>query len=150
MRKETNLEEMEKFVSNAKELYWYLPSVKEVRKFDKPLGWPFAAIAADPSWALFYGMSAAQAKERFDWKIVKEDRFFVYLAIEPKTKKDRATFTAARLVLDLDTYLPRQLWFQTPGGREVTWDIVTPIRTGIKLKEEDFAPKVPEGWHLVP
>jgi RNA polymerase sigma factor (sigma-70 family) len=145
-RKKRGAEEADRIISHKKEMYWYFPHVKEVWKMQKPLGWPLAEMASDPSWALLGGMTPAAAKEQFDWKLVKEDKWYIYLAIEPRNKQDREKYPAARLVLLRDSYLPRQLWLQTPNG-DVTWDIAK-LDTTVALTKADFEPKVPAGWRL--
>jgi TIGR03009 family protein len=146
MQEKGDRQNYEKIVSAGRDLCWYSAQSKEVRKFERPFGLPLSEMATDPFCALFSGINSAQARERFDWKFVKEDSWYVYLAIEPKKARDRATFLTGRLVLVKDSHLPRQVWFQTPG-MEVKWDI-TKIDTAVSLKKEDFAPKVPRGWRL--
>jgi len=52
-------------------------------------------------------------------------------------------------VLNKDTFLPRQLWFEQPNGSEVTWDIPA-IRAGVQVNRADFdAPTPPPGWKMV-
>jgi hypothetical protein len=70
--------------------------------------------------------------------------------VTPKDAKDKAEFARARLVLNKDTYLPRQLWFEHSNGNEVTWDIPK-AQTGVTLDRRAFdKPNVPDGWKLVP
>jgi hypothetical protein len=135
-------------VSVGKDLYCYGVQTKEVLKYQRPLGWPLSEMASDPLCALFSGMTPARARERFEWKLVKEDQWYIYLGIESRSRKDKATFLSGRLVLRKDSHLPRQIWFQTHSG-EVTWDIPK-INTAARLNKEDFVPKVPAGWRLVP
>jgi TIGR03009 family protein len=139
--------EFEKIVGIGKDLYVYAPQRKEIQKFQLPPGRSFADTTTDPFSVLFSGMSTAQTRERFDWKFVKEDAWYIYLGIEPRTHTDRVTFLSARLVLLKESHLPRQIWFQT-SGQEATWDF-TKLDTAAELKKEDFTPKVPEGWRIV-
>jgi TIGR03009 family protein len=146
MHRTKDPQDFEKIVSVGKDLYWYAPQTKEVQKYQRPLGWPLIEMASDPFCVLFSGMNPEQARERFEWKFLKEDQWYVYLQFEPKSNKDRATFLSARLVLSREGHLPRQIWFQT-SGLELTWDF-TKVDTAVELKKEDFAPKVPAGWRI--
>jgi TIGR03009 family protein len=148
MHKKSDPQDFNKIVRAGKDVYVYAAQTKEVHKCQWPLGWSLSQFTFDPLFALFSGMNAAQAKERFEWKLIKEDQWYVYLGIEPRSKKDKATFLFGRLVLLKDSHLPRQVWFQKSEGMAVTWNI-TKLDTAARLKKEDFAPKIPAGWRLV-
>ncbi len=144
MHKKDAPTEFEKLVSRGKELYRYVPSVKQVEKFEKPILW----IGDSAYWPLFFAMPPADAKNRFNWKLVKEDKWYIYLEATPRAKKDLSDFQAARLVLLKDSFLPRQVWLQQ-SGTGVTWDLVR-LDTTANLKKEDFVVDIPNGWRLQP
>src|SRR5205823_6200617 len=79
-------------------------------------------LAEDSSLAFLFGMKAAEAKTRYELKLHNVDANYVYVDVVPRNAVDRADFTKARLVLNKDTFLPRQLWFEHTGG-EVLWDM---------------------------
>ena len=83
-------------------------------------------------------------------KLAKEDRWYIYVDIAPRNKADRGDFSRARLVLNRDTFLPRQLWFEHANGNEVTWDIPQ-LKSGVTVDRRFFdKPTLPPGWKLVP
>ena len=93
-------------------------------------------------------MKAVEAKIRYDLQLVKNDQWYYYVKILPRTQEDKADFQEARLVLTANTFMPRELWFKEPNGNEVKWDI-TKIENGADLKRNDFvAPTPPPGWKL--
>jgi TIGR03009 family protein len=140
---------VKKFICTGTYLYAFEPSAKEVRAY--PLSTSRAGGVADDNFLSFlFGMSRDEVKRRYLLKLFKEDRYYVYVDVEPRFSQDRAEFQRARLVLNKDTFLPRQLWFEQPSGNEVLWDIPT-IRSGVRLERRTFdAPTTPPGWKLVP
>ncbi len=97
--------------------------------------------------AFMFGMRAVEAKQRYEMQLAKEDNYYIYIDIKPRSPADKADFDVARIVLNKDTFLPRQLWFQHSGS-EVTWDIPV-ARSGVEVKRADFdAPKLPLNWKL--
>ena len=152
MRKQERPNELsEKFVANDRALYQFVPSCKEVKRYERPKDVPplmapptptmkverkkadgkietvevpvppildfFGLFSVPLDFPLFFGMSPADAKNRYDWKLTKEDDFYIYLDVTPRLKEERAIFQRARLVLNKDTFLPRQIWFQESGPR---------------------------------
>ena len=95
-------------------------------------------------------MRAEEAKRRYVLNLAREDRYYIYVDVTPRFPADRADFQRARLVLNKDNFLPRQLWFEHPNGNEVTWDIPA-LKTGVPLDRRAFdAPRPPKDWKLVP
>src|SRR5262249_50785153 len=86
--------------------------------------------------------------QRYELRLAKEDKYWVYVDIQPRSARDRADFQRARIVLSRETFLPRQLWFEHPNGNEVLWDIPR-IQTGANVNRADFEePRLPTGWRL--
>ena len=97
-----------------------------------------------------FGMKAEEAQRRYALTLAKEDTYYVYVDITPRFAADRAEFQRARLVLNKDNYLPRQLWFEHVNGNEVTWDIPRIQANGAGIDRRTFdAPRAPAGWRLV-
>lgn len=139
----------EKYVYTGTFLYMFAPAQKEVRAYEMPKPKPGEA-SNDIVLALVLGMKAAEARRRFDLKLFKEDPFYIYVDLVPRFANDRREFQRARIVLNKDNFLPRQLWFEHPNGNETTWDIPN-LRTNDPLKRAAFdRPEVPAGWKLVP
>jgi TIGR03009 family protein len=154
MRKKANQakpdkqEVWEKFVCNGTLLYQYVPSQKEIRVHQLPPP-KDGQVAEDNFLSFLFGMKAAEAKKRYDLKFVKEDQYYYYIEVFPRFDPDKADFQKARLVLNKDSFLPRQLWFEQPSGDTVTWD-VPKLDLNAPLKRQEFdRPAVPQGWKQV-
>lgn len=148
MRPEGKNEIAEKVVCTGTYLYQYLPAQKEIKVYD--ITPKQGQVAEDNFLSFLLGMKAAEAQRRYELKLAKEDQFYIYVDIAPRFPNDKAEFQRARIVLNKDSFLPRQLWFENPNNSEVTWDIPR-VQTGAAVKREAFdAPKAPPGWKLVP
>lgn len=146
LKQDGKKETAEKIVCTGTYVYVFAPAQKEIRAYELPKGGKTDGGFMD----LLFGMKADDAKQRYNLTLVKEDQWYVYVDVAPKDAKDKADFARARLVLNKETYLPRQLWFEHSNGNEVTWD-VPKVQTPVKLERRDFdAPKTPDGWKLVP
>jgi hypothetical protein len=96
---------------------------------------------------LLLGKGVEDASRRYGLQLLKQDRYYIYLLITPRTPEDRAEFKRARLTLSKATFLPRQLWIEEANGDETTWDILR-IDTGARLSGDEFAVRVPAGWRM--
>jgi TIGR03009 family protein len=149
MRPAGKTEVAEKVICTGTFMYVYAPAQKEIRVYEMDKPKP-GQVADDNALSFLLGMKAAEAKRRYDLKLAKEDQFYIYVDVAPRTPADKAEFQRARLVLNKDSFLPRQLWFETPNNSEVTWDIPR-AQAGVALKRDTFdAPRAPAGWKLVP
>lgn len=148
MRKKDKPEVWEKFACNGTLLYQYVPSAKEIRVHQLPPPKP-GQVADDNLLSFLFGMRAEEAKRRYDLKLVKEDQWYFYVEIFPRFDQDKADFQKARLVLNKDSFLPRQLWLEQPNGDTITWD-VPKIELNVQLNRQEFdRPQVPQGWKQV-
>jgi TIGR03009 family protein len=150
MQKKDKPQEYEKFVCTGTYLYQFLPAQQEIRVHQLPAPKPGEGKIADDSFLSFmFGMKAEEAKRRYDLKLTKETPDYIYIDITPRFPPDKADFARARIVLNKDSFLPRQLWFEQPNKDEVLWDIPR-LDSKANLKREDFAPPAtPQGWKLV-
>jgi len=139
-------EQFEKIICTGNNLFQFVPGAKEIRQYQ--------ALGAKPgeddnALSFLFGMKPEDIKKRYDLTLAKEDNNYIYIDVAPKMKEDKAEFSKARIVLNKDNFLPRQIWFQQPNTEEVLWDIPT-IQSGVKLEKKDFAvPQVPQGWKMV-
>jgi TIGR03009 family protein len=138
----------EKIVCTGTYLYQFMPAQKEIRAIELPR--PKAGQVADDNFLSFlFGMKAEEAKRRYVLTLAKEDTWYIYVDVAPRFPADKADFQRARLVLNKDNFLPRQLWFEHGNGNETTWDIPR-LQAGAALDRRNFdAPKPPPGWKLV-
>jgi TIGR03009 family protein len=136
-----------KFICTGAHIYQFLPAQKEIKAYEIPRP-PAGQVADDNFLSFLFGMKAAQARARYDLKLSKEDQWYIYVDIVPRTPRDRAEFRRAQIVLNRDSFLPRRLWFEQPNGSEVLWDIPQ-IQAGARVNRADFdPPKAPPGWKL--
>lgn len=148
MRPEGKPDIHEKFICTGAFLYQFSPAKKEIHAFTLPPP-KEGSVAEDNFLSFLFGMKAQEARRRYDMKLVNEDKDYIYVMIVPRFPQDKADFQRARIVLNKDNFLPRQLWFEQPNGSDVTWDIPA-IRAGVQVKRSDFdAPTPPAGWKLV-
>jgi TIGR03009 family protein len=139
----------EKLIWTGTHLYQFLPAQKEIRRYELPQRKP-GQVAGDNFLSFLFGVSAEEARKRYTLTLCKEDQWYIYIDLAPRSATDRADFTRARVVLSRSSYLPRQLWFEQSNGNEVTWDIPR-VQTGVTLDRRAFeAPKLPPEWKLVP
>jgi TIGR03009 family protein len=141
-------EVFDRFICTGTHLYQYLPQQKEIRVYQLPP--PRSGQVADDSFLSFlFGMKAEEARRRYDLRLVKEDQWYIYVEILSRFPADKADFQKARLVLNRDNFLPRQLWFEQPNGDEVTWDLPR-VQAGVPMDRKEFvAPQPPPGWRLI-
>ncbi len=136
-----------KYICSGTFLYEFLPAQKEIRAHQLPPPKP-GQVADDNFLSFLFGMKASEARRRYDLRLAKEDQYYIYVDIAPRDARDRADFQRARIVLNRDSYLPRQLWFEHANGNEVLWDIPR-IQNGARVNRADFdAPRPPAGWRL--
>lgn len=129
-------------------IYEYRPQTKKlvIHEMNQP-----AAGAFNNNFLQFlFGMSAADAKRRYELKLAKdvsaENPNYIYLDIQPRFEDDKRQFSRAQMVLFANSMLPRRLWFLNPNDEEILWDLPN-IDTTIELKPVDFTPpKAPAGW----
>lgn len=147
--KEAGKQELyEKFICTGTFLYQFRPQEKEIRVLRLPTPKP-GQVSDDNFLTFLFGMKAEQTKQRYDLKVTREDQYYIYLDVAPRRAQDRSDFVRAQLVLNKDTYLPRQLWFEQPNGSTIVWGIPhVDTRAKINVKEFD-APTLPPDWKMV-
>jgi TIGR03009 family protein len=139
----------EKYVCTGTYLYQFLPAEKKIKYFEVPKPKPGQGME-DNFLSFLFGMKAEEAKKRYDLRLTKEDQFYVYVDVLPRTKEDKEDFRQAQLVLNKETFLPRRLWFVGANKSETIWDI-DPVKKNVELNERIFdAPQAPAGWKLEP
>jgi TIGR03009 family protein len=103
-----------------------------------------------------YGMTAAEAKRRFDMTLVKEftrkNAQYAEIHVTPRTEFDLKEFKLTKLVIDTTTYLPKEILVVEPNGNQQHWDF-TSIETNLtpSLRADQFGPlkNLPKDWRTV-
>lgn len=150
MQKANNPQIFEQFVFTGTAIYEYRPQEKRLRVHSLPPPVPGRPAINDNFFNFLFGFKAADALQRFDMKLIKQDQWWLYIQIEPKLPSDKADFTVARLVLSAQTFLPRQLTMESPGGQQqIHWDVPR-VNDQIGLRPADFVPpQPPKDWQIV-
>lgn len=149
LKPEGKTEISEKVVCTGTYIYQFIPARKEIHAHEMPRG-KNGELADNASLGLMFGMKAAAAKERFGLMLAKVDAHYVYVDITPKKAEDRTEFQRARLVLDKNSFMPRQVWLEQPNGNTVLWDLPSTL-SGARIDMRHFdAPRPPDGWKVVP
>ncbi len=103
-----------------------------------------------------YGMTAAEAKRRFDMTLVQEfmrkNTKYAEIHVLPLTEFDQREFKLAKLVIDATTFLPKEILVVEPNGNQQHWDLAL-IKTNLTppLRAEQFGPlkNLPKDWRTV-
>jgi TIGR03009 family protein len=140
----------ERWICTGAAIYQFAPQEKVIYVHQLPVR-KEGQVGDDNFLSFMFGMKAEDAKKRYGLEIQKgkeNDPYYVYITILPKDARDKADFQEARLVLNKDSYLPRQLWFRHPNGDETTWDIPR-AQSGVEVDRLLFqAPQVPKDWKM--
>jgi TIGR03009 family protein len=143
MERKDKKEVYEKLVCTGTYIYQWAPAEKKVNLIDVPKSKDNENIIS-----MLFTVKADAAKKRYDLAVTGEDKFYLYVSIKPKLAQDKADFTEARLVLNKDTYMPRELWFKTPTKDESKWDIPK-VQTNVSVDRKLFEkPDLPKEWKL--
>ena len=139
----------ERFVCSGALLYEFRQSEKVVMAHELPK--PRAGQVSDDNFLSFlFGMKKEEAQKRYDLKLTKTDQYYLYVDIQPRFAADKVDFKRARIVLNKETLLPRQLWFESPNQTETTWDVVQINANDKTINRQEFdAPTPPPGWKMV-
>jgi TIGR03009 family protein len=149
MKEENKSSFAEKVICTGTYLYMFAPAQKEIRAYEIPRPKP-GQVADDNFMSFMFGMKAEEAKKRYSLTLAKEDKWYIYVDVVPRFAADKAEFARARLVLNRDSFLPRQLWFKHANGNEITWDIPK-LQSGVSIDRRVFdKPQPPKDWKLVP
>ncbi|GBD35613.1 hypothetical protein HRbin36_00726 [bacterium HR36] len=148
----------ERYLCTGTHFYMFRPEEKTIYFHTLPPRKPGEVPDQGPMSFLF-GISAEEAKKRYQMAISRQDEWYTYVEIRPHFPKDQVDFVYARLaVLNKPTsvipqYYPRQIYWVEPQKVEVTWDIVRLMQNeaATQVDRRDFAaPPLPAGWQLKP
>lgn len=140
-------EPTEKFIVTGPTLYQYAYGTKTVHVVPMPNA---NANGQDGIFAFLFGMSAEDAKKRFDIKLVqdKSDKHYHQLDITPKSEQDRADFVAAKLYLYRANNMPAQIRFLQANKKTIQWDF-RDLQLNVKIPvEQYFVYQEMKGWRV--
>lgn len=144
----------EAYICTGKEIYSYDGPVKTVSVI------PLRGTGVGDNLLLEFMSGTLKANDviqRFDLKLLQEDKYYVYLEIGAKLPKDRAEFRTMILVLhrpDIPNkanlaYLPRTVVMRKNNGQEEeTWDFPSPL-INVKIDPSAFQyVRPPQDWKV--
>jgi TIGR03009 family protein len=150
LTKKTNPDVFEKYILTGSELHEFVPAQKIVRVYKLPdanqMGLPQENVMG-----FLFGIGVEHVKERYSMELKKPSRpdpHYHYVLITPKTARDKADFTEARLALYRENNLPAQVWFLQPNKNEVTWNFGK-MQLNVPIPPQQFVPAMPPGWRVV-
>jgi outer membrane lipoprotein-sorting protein len=159
MREQGDAKFFSKIVYNGRALYLYDPNQKTIWSIDPNYGekriWFIPTIrflfelAKDREGPLLFGGDAREMRRNYEMELLKEDNWYNFILIKPKSKRALSQIIRARLAVRKDTSLPRQLWIEELNGGQTTWDILR-LDTAAKLAADDFIVRPPPGWSMQP
>jgi RNA polymerase sigma factor (sigma-70 family) len=136
-------ETREKVTVGEKAINYFTPARKEIVRVRIKAGGDRDTRIRELIPLVLVGM-----EHRCDLRLAKEDTYYVYLDILPRTKADESAFRRGRLVLQKESGMPRQLWVEYTG-REDLWDLPQ-SQVGEKADPKEFdALHVPRGWKVM-
>jgi TIGR03009 family protein len=144
MTRTDNPKLFEMYVCNGQFFYEYRAQTKEiwVRKLQAD------ELKAQSNFlSLLVGLTAVEAKQRFDITLTNEDANRVYLAIAPKAGAKQRDFEKAELMLLTKSMLPDRVRFRQVNGNEVEWRVTSMDFS--PMKPTAFVPPQPPGWKTV-
>ncbi len=146
-----------KIISSGKFIYEYEARAKRIRVYEIPQN-PQGKSEGDTILALLSGMSAQQAKQRYQLALAREDDWYYYVQILPRSPRDQQDFIKAELVLYKRPptpqvpvsyeLLPARIWFAHPNGNQTTMTLKR-LQPNVPLDDVMFvAPPTPKGWKV--
>jgi TIGR03009 family protein len=141
------------FISTGKAIHQYEFKTKQeiVHVLPEPVGVVGGNNMPGPLGFVF-GMTAADAKRRFNIALAKEyakdGGEYAELDITPRTQADQQEFKRARMVLNKKTNLPKEILVTEPGGNQQHW-VFTQLQTNVSppISAKDLAPlSPPKDW----
>ena len=146
-----NPNDFEAFICTGKVLYHYDGSLKVVTEIIMGPNGGGNNLLLD----VMSGMTAQQLINRFDVKLLNEDKNYVYLEVKPRQAEDKSDFETMTLVLCSPeirgvAYMPRMVQFKKANGQEVeAWDFPMPKVNPGGMEAKDFVFQTPpKEWRV--
>jgi TIGR03009 family protein len=136
-------QDYEAYLCDGKSLYQYKGLEKTITEMKLPNPAANTNASTDNFMLDFLsGMTAKEAKARFELALIKEDPNYVYLSIVPKLGKDQQNFKMLTMALfgprTKFPYLPCKVLMQNPNGDSESWDFAQPQTNIAGIEESAF------------
>jgi TIGR03009 family protein len=150
IQRSNNQQIYERFLSTGNNLFVFLPKQNLIRVYSMPQRAPGQPVIDNSFVGFLAGMSAVEARRRFEMTLVKEDQHYAYIIVKPLRAEDKAEFSEARIALLKTTMMPREMQFVPPDGNPIKWDIQN-VEVNAQIPATDFAtPQMKQypGWQM--
>jgi hypothetical protein len=110
---------------------------------------PFLGAATKPRDILnvLFGGLPVRDLPAFGVRLVKEDQWYAYLELRPRTPGERAEWKQMRIVLLKDGWWLRQVWLRQPNDNEMTFDFERArVVDNPPITPEAVRRRLPPGW----
>jgi TIGR03009 family protein len=146
-----------RYVCTGNYLFDFMPQKKMIRAYPLPPRAAGQAIADNTFIGFLAGMSAIEAKRRFNLSFITsarnpngEDQHYYYIGVEPRFAEDKAEFTSARLAILKSNMMVAEMQLVSQTGDLVKWGLGS-IQTNAasRVARTDFGvPQKPAGWTM--
>lgn len=145
------------FIYTGKRLHQYDFKTKQEFVHILPEPDPAAGQSMPGPLGFVYGMSATEAKARFEMKLIKQfskDGIdYAEVLATPRTQADQQDFKYAQILINQKTFLPKELKLVEPNGNEQRWifdRLETNLNPPVSTKElEPFSTDKLKNWKRV-
>ena len=135
------------FIATGKEVYHYDFQNKQIIIHKFPEGSEGQMML--PAMTFVFGMSAEQAKRKYQLQLYGEDKTHFYLRATPRMRAEKQDFKFAKLVFNKTTHFPEQMLIVLPGSKQQRW-IFTRVQKNVNLTRESLRPQpAPRGWKQI-
>jgi len=139
----------ERIVCTGEEVWQYKSDTQQIFIFPLGKNEKKKAIEEGPLPFLF-NMHAADARQRYEMRLISEDEKGYGVSIKPKLQEDKESFSIAFVKLDHDFLLPVQIVLKSPDGKSQKDFLLGPIYPNKAVNDKNFEGK-PLGspWKIV-
>ncbi len=137
------------FICDGRNIHQYVFDAKEYIRHVLP---PSEAgeQAARSALPFLFGMTAREARRRFDLRLYKESEKYAWLEIRPRAEQDKRQFRLVKVVLNKETYLPQAVLVVEPVGDQYLYEITRiEVNPEPPVSEEVVQPlRPPRDWQV--
>jgi TIGR03009 family protein len=138
----------ETIICGENEVWQYLYPVKEI--FVHPLAREQRQRALDEGPLPFlFNMKAAEAKARYEMKLLKEDQKYYYVVVYPKLPADKEAFRVAQIMLDKKYLLPVRIKLDAPDKQSSKDFLFEKVVPNAEVDPIWFRGRPVKGWKVV-
>jgi TIGR03009 family protein len=95
-----------------------------------------------------FNMKAAEAEARYEMSLVNEPPGYFVIAVVPRLKIDRESFSKAFLKLSAKTYLPDRIFLVSPDGKSTKDFVLSNVRPNAQVMDANFKGMTIPNWKV--